>query len=129
VASLDELELLDRSIADLDARWERNFKAWTRRRNLQETAVAYLGNKCQICGYGTCIEALDFHHVDPQEKDFNISDRITSFEAIKPELDKCELLCCRCHREVHAGMHPTHLVMEDEDRSYDPGNFPMAAMG
>lgn len=128
MTSLDELELLDRSIADFDARWERNFKAWLRRRDICERAVTYLGGRCKICGYDACIEAFDFHHVDPQEKDFTLSERMTSFEAIQPELDKCELLCSRCHREVHAGLHPSHIVMEDDDRAYDLDDL-MVAMG
>ena len=56
---------------------------------------------------------MDFHHLDPMEKDFSISERMTSFEAILPELAKCSLLCCRCHREVHDGWHTGYLAMED----------------
>ena len=44
----------------------------------------------------------------PSQKDFTIADlKNSNFERIKPELDKCILLCNRCHAEVHAGMHPT----------------------
>lgn len=63
---------------------------------------------------------MDFHHPDPLEKDFSISDRMTTFEAIRSELEKCTLLCARCHREVHDGMHPGHLVYEDTDRGQIP---------
>jgi hypothetical protein len=73
-------------------------------------AIQYLGGKCQICGYAACPEALNFHHVRPRDKLFEISRRASSFQAIQKELDKCELLCCRCHCEVHAGLHPGHLV-------------------
>lgn len=68
-------------------------------------AVAYKGGKCEICGYNRCVAALDFHHVDPEKKDFNISkvtrSRLT--QEVKNELDKCVLLCSRCHREVEDG--------------------------
>jgi hypothetical protein len=56
---------------------------------------------------------MDFHHIDPREKDFSISDRMTSFEAIRAELGKCILLCCRCHREVHDGLHPSYLATDE----------------
>lgn len=111
-------------MTDLDVRWERNFQATLRRKGILERAVAYLGGRCCICGYNACLEAFDLHHVDPQEKDFNVSEHVTSFEAILPEIKKCELLCCRCHRETHAGLHPSHIVMEDDDRGYDPDDLP-----
>lgn len=53
------------------------------------------------CGYSKCIEALEFHHLDPTEKEFEISDR-RSWEALTAELDKCILLCANCHREYHS---------------------------
>ena len=109
---------------NLDTRWERRFKAWLRRHDILERAVTYLGGRCMICGYDTCIEAFDFHHIDPEEKDFNVSEHVTSFEAIRAEVEECELLCSNHHREVHAGLHPSHIVMEDEDRTYDPDDLP-----
>ena len=27
-----------------------------------------------------------------------------SFESLKPEVDKCILVCANCHREIHAGL-------------------------
>jgi hypothetical protein len=68
-------------------------------------AVRYKGGKCVICGYNKCKECLVFHHLDPNEKDFSLSMRgITrAWRRVKKELDKCILLCVRCHCEVHAG--------------------------
>lgn len=68
-------------------------------------AISYLGGKCVVCGYDKCQDAFDFHHLDPSVK----TDSITKLylhteEKLKLELDKCVLLCCRCHREVHAGI-------------------------
>jgi len=94
-------------------RWDRKQRAYIRRKALQEKAINYLGGKCQICGYDKCTSAMDFHHRDPNGKDFNISTALTSWKRIEKELDKCELLCSRCHREVHdGGMHPGHIELD-----------------
>ena len=78
-----------------------------RRISLKEKAVAYKGGKCENkdCGYNKCIAALEFHHLNPSEKDFAIGNegQTRSWQKVKAEIDKCVLLCCRCHREVHAG--------------------------
>ena len=74
------------------------------RRAVKRNLIEYKGGKCQICGYNRCQEALEFHHLDPQEKDFTISGGTKSFESLKPEVDKCMLLCANCHREIHAGL-------------------------
>lgn len=31
--------------------------------------IQSLKTKCSRCGYDKCVEALDFHHTNPQEKD------------------------------------------------------------
>lgn len=65
--------------------------------------IEYKGGKCQVCGYNRCLWALDFHHLDPASKSFNISGGTKSFESLREELDKCILVCSNCHREIHAG--------------------------
>lgn len=72
-----------------------------RLQQLRKLFVEYKGGKCSICGYGRCIWALELHHRNPNEKEFIIS-RLRSFnEKTKKELDKCDLLCANCHREIH----------------------------
>ncbi len=74
-----------------------------RRRKLKLLAIDYKGGKCSKCGYDKCADALDFHHKDPNQKDFGISSGDTrSWDSIKVELDKCDLLCSNCHRELHS---------------------------
>jgi hypothetical protein len=77
-----------------------------RREKVRRMAVEYKGGRCQVCGYDRCIEALEFHHLDPTQKDFGISHKgyTRSWEKVKEEVDKCILLCANCHREFHAGM-------------------------
>lgn len=64
--------------------------------------VGLKGGCCLLCGYDKCTAALEFHHVDPSQKEFQINKRWSmTNEAIKKEIDKCVLLCSNCHREVH----------------------------
>lgn len=62
--------------------------------------------------------ALDIHHTDTSAKEFTISSRLTSWDAIQRELDKCVILCANCHREAHDGMHPHFLDLGE--REYEP---------
>ena len=77
---------------------------YARRKKVRQMAVSYKGGKCENCGYDRCIDALEFHHVDPTRKDFNISSKgyTRSWKKVKSELDKCRILCANCHRELHA---------------------------
>ena len=61
------------------------------------------GGCCIRCGYDKYQGALEFHHLNPKEKDFNPSHlRKYKFDdRVKSELDKCILVCANCHREVH----------------------------
>ena len=84
-----------------------------RRDTTKEILVEYKGGKCEICGYNKCISALEFHHKDPQEKDFAIGAKgyTRSIEKNKKEVDKCILVCANCHREIHS-----NLIEIDLDR-------------
>lgn len=82
-----------------------NYYVDRRRKQLKEKAVQYLGGKCIVCGYNSCAQALVAHHLDPSKKEFNLAQKgyTRSWERVKAELDKCVLLCCRCHSELHCG--------------------------
>lgn len=70
----------------------------------REKAFIYKGGKCVICGYNKYHGAMDFHHLDSDEKEFVISTSWQcSWDKLRPELDKCVLLCKNCHAEVHGG--------------------------
>ena len=80
-------------------------KEW--RRNTKQKLVEALGSQCQICTYNKCNSALDFHHIDPAEKDFSISScskNAAAWDKIIQEVKKCILLCSNCHRELHDGL-------------------------
>ena len=76
-----------------------NVVQWRRRVKIK--LAEYKGGKCEKCGYNKCIDALEFHHKDPKEKDFNISRKSWSFERLKKEVEKCILVCSNCHKEIH----------------------------
>jgi hypothetical protein len=75
-----------------------------RRRKLKAMAVEHLGGKCMSCGYDKSVWAMDFHHLDPSQKDFAISvaGNSMSWENVRKEVEKCILLCKNCHAELHA---------------------------
>jgi hypothetical protein len=65
-------------------------------------AVGYLGGKCIVCGYSKCIGVLEFHHKNNNDKENDVSGLLYhTWKTIVEELDKCELLCANCHRELH----------------------------
>ena len=74
-----------------------------RTQKLKKLMVEYKGNSCSICGYNKYLGALEFHHLDPKNKDFTPSKlkRYTFDDKVKIELDKCILVCANCHREIH----------------------------
>ena len=68
------------------------------------------GGKCEKCGYNRKIAALHFHHINPEEKNFELDARTIerkSDKEILNEFSKCQLLCANCHMELH---HPDLLL-------------------
>ena len=87
-----------------------------RRRN-KIKLVEYKGGKCERCGYDKCIDALEFHHLNPDEKDFGVSCGDTrSLEKLKAEADKCIMVCANCHREIHAEERERKILERDEKK-------------
>jgi len=59
--------------------------------------------ECARCGENHPA-TLQFHHRDPQKKDFNLSEAVNdgySIERIKREVAKCTVLCANCHAKEH----------------------------
>lgn len=65
-------------------------------RRMQE-ATKLLGGSCVVCG---SVENIQFDHVDPATKLWNISDGAwkASEKAFWAEVAKCQLLCKPCHK-------------------------------
>lgn len=86
-----------------------------RRKKLKELSMEEKGGHCYYCGYAKCIGALEFHHIQENTKEFDLSTRglTRSWEKIKDELKKCILVCANCHREIHAGLlQPPEVTSE-----------------
>jgi hypothetical protein len=74
---------------------------------------------CCVCGESDS-SCLDFHHIDSNEKDFDISTKIESSKnKIMEEINKCACLCANCHRKYHAGKIFTPLVKLNITQSYE----------
>lgn len=89
----------------------KNVQAW--RKRVKQKLVDVSGGKCVQCWYDKCQSALEFHHLDPSEKDFSVtgSANTKSLRLLLDEVKKCVMLCSNCHREVHAGLiDPTELA-------------------
>ena len=77
-----------------------------RARKFKIKCVNYKGGKCEKCTYNKYLGALEFHHLDPNEKDFGLA-TVTSHafnDNIKKELDKCMLVCSNCQKEIHGSV-------------------------
>ncbi len=79
---------------------------WTKQRAIKKQLIEYKGGKCEICGYNKCQGALQFHHLNPEDKSFTISKTNLNLnkytiEELKKEVDKCILICANCHAEIH----------------------------
>lgn len=67
--------------------------------------IEHLGGKCCNCGSS---DLLEIDHVDPNKKNFNVSEKWShSWDSILDEINKCQLLCEDCHKLKHLPDHGT----------------------
>ncbi len=81
-------------------------KAKMRNRELKSYYKKLMGGKCEKCGYAKSQAVLDFHHVNPADKEASMATLISSnnHDRILLEIDKCVLLCKNCHMELEASV-------------------------
>lgn len=80
----------------------------TRKRTMQyvERNVSYireLNLQCEKCGENHPA-VLEFHHIDPNEKEREVSllvHRGCNIQKIQEEIKKCKVLCANCHKKEH----------------------------
>ena len=72
------------------------------RKRRKENLIRVLGSCCCLCGYDKCIGALEFHHIEPENKKYQLSNgNCHKIEDDLEEAKKCLLVCANCHREIH----------------------------
>ena len=89
---------------------------WTklRRYTCKVIAIELLGGCCVKCGWVGEIGGFTFHHIRGQiDKSFEIG-RIAnkSWDVVKEELKKCELLCSNCHHIEHSNYKNKRFLKE-----------------
>jgi hypothetical protein len=77
--------------------------AGDRHRKFKSECIAYKGGECVDCGKMPHPAAMAFHHLDPKQKDVEVSKMRDKrlVEEVLAELDKCVLLCLNCHAIRH----------------------------
>lgn len=71
----------------------------------QKASQEKIKRGCDICGYNKCGAALEWHH-NKDNKEYNPGDllkegTLPSYEKYQLEIQKCQLVCANCHREIH----------------------------
>ncbi len=106
---------------------DRQERAKVRCAEIRRSVDEYKRSKgCLRCGeLDEC--CLDFHHVDG--KDYHVADMLSSGVSIKKiwdEIRRCVVLCCCCHRKLHAGRWTLRgeevgnpLVLETRDTGFN----------
>ena len=81
------------------------------RRRTKERMIAAFGNQCCVCKKTYPLEIFEFHHLDPDEKNFGIgSVKSISWDCLVIELRKCVMVCANCHRLIDYG----YITIPDE---------------
>jgi hypothetical protein len=96
-----------------------NARVARRRRQVKAMLLAEAGGGCRLCGYDRYPGALQFHHSDPAQKQFQLGHRgvTRSLSVLREEAKKCVLLCANCHAEVEAGV----VNLPRSPVQHDPG--------
>ncbi len=83
-------EKVKRGMVSLRSRYRKRYWAWK------------ATQKCLVCGEGRhwCLVA---HHRDPETKTSGLSRMAgqVSWDRLRVELDKCDILCANCHADLH----------------------------
>ncbi|MGC1166881.1 MAG: hypothetical protein WA862_12325 [Solirubrobacterales bacterium] len=83
-----------------------------RRRRVKRQLVSEAGGACTICGFSGHPRALEFHHLDPATKRFQLGQQglTRGIRMMRAEAAKCVLLCANCHALVEAGVKKVSSV-------------------
>ncbi|THE66854.1 hypothetical protein D8Y22_00135 [Salinadaptatus halalkaliphilus] len=114
----------------VDQRWHYRNVEWNTERTLRRRSRLRCwlydqksGEACSRCGTDT-VACLDFHHVEDEEKLLAVGRMVTygyGTEAIRTEIEKCEILCANCHRKTHRSPPESELRRWVYGRKRDAG--------
>lgn len=109
--------------------YTRNKGAFRLRQHQQrQRAADYIWEIKRKSGCQKCPErdpcAIDFHHRDPDEKEYSASKMISNKwnnDRIDAEVAKCDIICANCHRKEHYRLllesgktrHPGELIVQN----------------
>ncbi len=79
-----------------------NGKHW--RQRIKQEFVNAFGNRCCVCKESYPLAVYDFHHVNPDDKKFAISQAWSANDLLLEEIVKCVMVCSNCHRQVETGL-------------------------
>ena len=81
---------------------QNNRVGYARRERVKGELLAKWRKPCQKCGEQR-LYLIQFHHIDPTTKEFNVSTSAGNkkTEIVEEEVKKCVCLCSNCHDEFH----------------------------
>lgn len=98
-----------------------------REKEIVKKVQEIVGASCWLCNYDLYWGNLSFHHMEPENKLFNLSTRDLvghSWSKVFLEMKKCVLVCCRCHGEIHGeiidNLKIKQIYIEKWDEILDP---------
>lgn len=91
------------------------------RQRRRQLLIQVLGGKCALCGYSRCAASLEFHHINPDNKNYQLSSgRCHELEKDLEEAKKCILVCANCHREIHrSNLYDNYNLWDYQFYDYD----------
>lgn len=93
------------------------------RKRIKVALVEAFGHRCACCGLIDNPVLYDFHHINPETKEFGISNASTtrSRQAYFEEAKKCIMLCSNCHRKIENDLitlEDVIISLPDEQKYY-----------
>ena len=90
------------------------------RKRIKIALVKAFGDHCQLCGKSYPNSVYEFHHLNPDDKEFNLGSSSTtrSRESYVNEANKCCMLCANCHRLVEYEIDDVILVANFNESIY-----------
>ena len=78
--------------------------------------LEYLRDKfCVVCGESD-VRALEFDHIDPACKSFNISQSVKlghRWERVVEEIKKCRILCANCYKKHTSSQYGWYKAFQE----------------